>query len=230
LDTSPILNFEWHIPNLLATGGKPDTMPKLNWLINNGIENIVSLDPIPDLIHKAIFGQCGWMRVNREDAETNEDTRKDIARFIGGCLAFESPVFVHCSAGIKLSSGIVREFLLRKDQHIARYLALRANDLNHGDDFDWFRGHSAFCGDRLNKAISSLERMMSSDNPDISGSSADTLIELMEHAGGDNCFNQEGIKALKRLLPKASKIVFAQSPKFKKQVREIIAQFKAVTK
>lgn len=222
----PLLNFQWHIPDQLATGGKPDTDEKLDWLISQGFRCIVSLEAIPDSIRSKLMSQrisCS-MTFCDEDEPMDPESQKHLFEFIAEHILNGYPVYVHCSASIKRSPQFINEYLSQAQKALMDYLAKRANDLNHGDDFDWVRGHIAFDGDQINRAIAALEKALNSNNAEIRLTAADTLVELIEHAD-HNCFNTQAIVNLKRLKPKVLRIVFQLNPKFQGKYREIFTRF-----
>lgn len=222
----PLLNFQWHIPNQLATGGKPDTDEKLDWLISRGFRCIVSLEGIPDSIESKLRSQCiGYSMIHcEEDEPMDPRSQKDVFEFVAEHILRGDLVYVHCSAGIKRSPQFVREYLSQAQEALMDYLAKRANDLNHGDSFDWIRGHSAFYGDQIDKAITALKNALDSKSAEIRLTAADTLAELMEHAD-HGCFNNQAITALGRLVPRVRRLVYQLNPRHQGKYREIFTRF-----
>lgn len=49
-------NFVWHLPGLLATGGKPLSSYQVQWLKEQGFQVVVSLEAMPDSCARLIKG------------------------------------------------------------------------------------------------------------------------------------------------------------------------------
>ena len=112
-----VLNFEWRIPDQLATGGKPSYQEQLKWLLSKGFGAIVSLEPVPDIIVNEI-AQNGLDHLRLDidddsdnDAEISPEDWQNFCQFLLKNLGEGKIVFVHCSAGIKRSPLLVRRFL-----------------------------------------------------------------------------------------------------------------------
>ncbi len=115
------LNFEWRLPSLIATGGKPSHPQQLDWLEKQNILAIISLEPIPDEIRELISEDClSWLEIDLDQYGSDEEF--DVNRlppgvwqkfkdFIDQSLFLERPVYVHCSAGISRSVKMVRRYL-----------------------------------------------------------------------------------------------------------------------
>lgn len=122
-----IWNFQWHIPGLLATGGKPYLPQHLTWLQDQGIKAIVSLDPIPDQTLRAItLAQIPWFGIDLDDYEERKNdfeirlvprvVIEEFYEFVQLNISLERPVLVHCGAGIKrsvqMTKMIVRQIVI----------------------------------------------------------------------------------------------------------------------
>lgn len=219
------LNFtEYGEEKLLASGGKPDSDSKLDWLISQGFMAIVSLDLIPDNITKRILS-LPLSYCLKETDEDDDPPIKETADFIASHILYECRVFVHCDAGITRSPRLIRAFIHKQDFYITKYLGRRANDLNHGDGFDWMRGHNAFYGERLLRSVSFLEKTLVVESNEIRLEAAKTLIELMEHID-HGCFDASSFVKLRELKEPVFEIAFRLNPTYAKNYQEILVRLR----
>jgi len=216
-------NLKWH-DELLATGGMINNLDRFAWLTENNISCVISLDEYPDFIGKKM-SEAHMSQAFHLVTEVGEPPIEELSDFIAGHIVDERKVYIHCSAGASRSPKLARAFMAKKDFYIARYLAKRANDLNHGDDFDWMRGHCAFSGDTLGKAISALEKGLESEDEKTLFYASDTLIELMEHATFDTCFDSHSVQRLRDLTSKALGVAIKVNPKHTDAYIEILNRF-----
>ena len=115
------LNFKWHIPGLLATGGKTDTHEKLDWIILEGFSRIVVLEPIPNEIWQRIVKEGISLSININKKKTIRRSRMRPSLLPGGIL-HEEKVYIQCSTGAARSQGLARAFMEKRDLYIAKYL------------------------------------------------------------------------------------------------------------
>lgn len=117
MSDSVVLNFHWHIPGRLATGGKPSRVAQVEWLKGEGIRAIVSLEAIPqavsDKIREEEMNHLMLPVEEWREAVRDPETWGPFFRFVYANLQSGKPVFVHCSAGIRRSVSMVEEFLRR---------------------------------------------------------------------------------------------------------------------
>jgi hypothetical protein len=115
MNTFPVLNFRWHIPGMLATGGKPSRIEQLHWLCQQGIRAILSLELIPE----SVIAEIKVRGINHiyipcfeyEDVAHDPEAWNSFSRFIFANIQAGNPVFVHCSAGIRRSVRLVERYL-----------------------------------------------------------------------------------------------------------------------
>lgn len=192
------LNFEWHILDLLATGGKIDADEKLDYLLSQEFSCFIILEATP----KGILKRIQEARVNCaiHPVEEDEDPPiEELSDFIASNVFDGRKTIITCSGGIKRSCQLARAFVANKEEYIVQYISRRVNDLNYGDSSDWYRGHSAFAGDSLNKAIITLHNGLYSCDKDVRFTCATSLIELMKHASSCGCFDGESLLMLREL-------------------------------
>lgn len=207
---NPLLNFRWH-KGILATGGKPDTADKVNWLIGQGFGCVVSLESIPNNeTSKKLYSELDYSTnyLSEEDVGALDSCKclKDFGalgklrmfEFIAQEILHDTPVYIHCSAGINRSRRVAEIFTYYQRLFTVHYIALRANDLEHGDDWDWIRGHEAFSGDMINDAIDVLEEAVTSTDKESCSIATCALTELTAHLRHE-CFNKRATEKLQRL-------------------------------
>lgn len=219
------LNLKWH-DNIIATGGMIDTLEKFEWLVTNNIGCVISLCDYPDFIRKKM-SEAHMSQAFRKVYENDSPPIEGLSDFIAGHVVDDCKIYIHCNAGANRSPKLARAFLAKKELFIVKYLAKRANDLNHGDDFDWTRGHSAFSGDTLGRAISVLEDGLDSQDEKTLFYSADTLIELMEHAD-HGCFDVGSVQRLKGLCSRVLEVLLQTNPENTDEYIEILNRFNPV--
>jgi len=115
MSVCPVLNFKWHVPRVLATGGKPSRVEQLNWLRQQGIKAVLSLELIPDSIIAEIrASDMNHLYIpcpDYEDVAYDPEAWGSFSRFILANTLSGKPVFVHCSAGIRRSVRLVERYL-----------------------------------------------------------------------------------------------------------------------
>jgi protein tyrosine phosphatase (PTP) superfamily phosphohydrolase (DUF442 family) len=115
MPTAAVLNFHWHVPGEMATGGKPSRSEQLDWLREQGIRAIVSLEAIPETVvgevRKAGLNYLYLPAADYEDVLHDPEAWGRFCRFIHANRAAGKPVFVHCSAGIRRSVRLVERYL-----------------------------------------------------------------------------------------------------------------------
>ena len=90
--------------------------------------------------------------------------------------------------------------------------------------WDHLRGHWAFEDDRLSRAISFLGSTLESEDEEAQLEGADTLIEIMEHAG-HGCFDSESMHRLNGLKQRALELSIKLNPKYTVAYLEIVNDF-----
>lgn len=76
MERCPLLNFKWHLPNQLATSGKPSYPGQLDWIVGQGFKAIVSLEAIPDLITNQIVEKgIHHLHFDTDDSSFDPDDR-----------------------------------------------------------------------------------------------------------------------------------------------------------
>ena len=224
----PLPNFAWKMEGLLAVGDVPDSTEALDWLLAQGFRAVVSLGKISaNLTEQIMKSGIGYYCVKWNEAQ-KDSYIVDIMEYIASCFYCQEPVYICCSNGNEIASGIAEGFVAQKDLHIVNYLGLRANDLNHGDDFDWTRGHAAFYGHNIYQAICALTAALSNPNPEIQFAAADTLTELMEHVG-HGCFPQAAVQALVKVRTDVQDIVLKRNPEYQAAYEDIFRRFDKLT-
>ncbi len=220
------LNFKWHLPGLLATGGNTDTHEKLDWILSEGFSCIVVLEAVPDEIRQRFVRESISHSIHIVKEKDDPPVRK-LAGFIAGGLLHDRKVYIQCSTGAARSQGLARAFVEQCDLHMANYLGRRANDLNHGDIWDSARGHEAFAGIGLKRAISFLTSTLESEDEAVQLAGADTLVELMEHAD-HGCFDSGSMHRLNGLKQRALELSIRLNPKYTETYYSIVNQFTRV--
>lgn len=221
-----LLNFMWHIPGLLATGGKTDTHEKLDWILSEGFSCIVVLEAVPDEIRQRLARESISHSIHIVN-EKDDPPVKKLAWFIARGLLHDQKVYIQCSNGAVRSQGLVRAFAGQCELHMANYLGRRANDLNHGDMWDSARGHEAFAGIGLKRAISFLTSTLESEDEEVQLAGADTLVEIMEHAD-HGCFDSGSMHRLYGLKQRALESSIRLNPKHTETYYRIVNQFTRV--
>jgi hypothetical protein len=220
----PLLNFAWITEGLVAVGDEPSSDEKMNWLLMQGFQAVVSLgqrsNSVTDQIMKS---RIGFYFYNITD-EKKDSSDSGIMKFMATHFLCQAPVYIFSSVGIEFASGIAKEFMAHKDLHIVNYLSLRADDLNHGDEHDWIRGHEAFHGNNIYQAINALIIALSNDSSKIQLLAADTLIELMEHTD-HGCFPKAAVKALTSVRVEVQNIVFKYNPEYRNTYEKTFQHF-----
>jgi hypothetical protein len=222
LQEIPLTNFSWITEGLLAVGDAPSSEEKMDWLLKQGFEAIVapgySPDNVMDLIRKArlsyFFGS--WRK-------------PEIMEYLASHFYRREPIYIFGNSGAEPAFDVAKEFVAQQDLHVVNYLSARANDLNHGDDYDWRRGHEAFHGGNIHQAIYALIMGMSNQNEETRLAAADTLAELMEHAG-HGCFPGAAVEALRNVRSEVEDIVLNLNPKFQSAYEKIFESFDRQTK
>lgn len=113
--SNPVLNFRWHVPCEISTGGKPSRVEQLHWLHEQGIRAIISLETVPD----AVLAEIEKLGINHllmpiqdyDDVLYDPEEWGRFSRFIHANVHSGRPVFVHCSAGIRRSVRLVEQYL-----------------------------------------------------------------------------------------------------------------------
>ena len=214
------LNLKWHIPGLLATGGKTDTHEKLDWVISEGFSRIVVLEPIPTEIWERFVIEGNSLSLNIVKEE-GDPPIKDEAEFIATGILHKEKVYIQCSTGAARSQGLARAFMEKCDLYIIKYLADRVDDLKRGDLWDHIRGNWAFDGDRMSRAISFLGSTLESEDEEVQLKGAVTLIELMD----SGCFDSESMHMLNELKQRTLELSIKRNPKYTEDYKKIVNNF-----
>lgn len=121
-DTEPLLNFRWHLPGRLASGGKPSRPAHVAWLVAAGFRAVVSLEAVPDAVSDALdAGRIAHLPLadDASDDGLSPAQQEALRAFIADHLARGDAVLVHCSAGIRRSVRACEEFLAYEDHGAA---------------------------------------------------------------------------------------------------------------
>lgn len=195
---SPLPNFQWHIPNLLATGMTPRCEEDIDWLMNIGISCVVSFVPMS---HKC-FTRMTKLRRDSRGLLCHIGSYRDHEEFLPNNLEqvaknifYLQPVYIHCGNGVKYSPKFAQQCIESAPLPLLRWLDKRANDLNYGDLDDWARGHYAYHGSRIDRAITVIENALNSTNEEAIIVASSVLVNLFKHIP-DKCF---GISAEHRI-------------------------------
>ncbi len=112
-------------------------------------------------------------------------------------------------------------------KEIVSEVADRANDLNVGDDFDWFRGHNSFGGEGLKQSVEIILSALNNEDSKIRKFAGWALFELFDHLD-HKCYEISGHFALKE-APQKLKIAIKKE-KDEKVLKVFNKAIKAVKK
>ena len=229
--STPLPGFAWIMEGRLAVADVPSSKAHINWLLLHGFQVVVSLGTISRSMELEIADPLIIFLSEDWDARPDERSIELVMEFIEPYFRSLSPVCVFSSLGVEAAADIAKKFVARNDPQseasvraLVEHLARRANDLNHGDMFDWDRGHEAFCDAKIDLAMSTLTSALSSTDPDTQLAAADTLVEVMEHVGHD-CFPQATVRALVEVRAEVQDIVLRLNPKQRPAYETIFRQF-----
>lgn len=111
----PVINFRWHIPGQLATGGKPSAIEQLDWLQEQGIQAIVSLVHVSEKVEAEIkargINHLSMPIPDYEDATYDPYVWGEFSRFIYANIYSGKAVYVHCNAGVRRSVRLVERYI-----------------------------------------------------------------------------------------------------------------------
>lgn len=117
---STVVNFKWHIPGRLATGGKPSCVEQIEWLREQGIQAIVSLVLIPEAvvskIESAGINYLSMPISDYDDVMYDPYAWGEFSRFIHANIHSGKAVFVHCNAGYRRSVRLVEKYIVKREE------------------------------------------------------------------------------------------------------------------
>ena len=202
-------NLEWH-DDLLATGGMIKDLETFDWLIENGFSCVVSLDDFPDFIKKKM-SEAHLSQAFHFVSGVSDPPIEELSDFIASHIVEGRKVYIHCNAGANRSPKLARAFMAKREFYIVSFLRKRAEDLNHGDEQDFWRGHMTYNGENTLKAIALLDKGLASEEDKILFYSADALIELIDHTD-HGCFDHNSKEAMKVLCSRVLEVLLRENP------------------
>ncbi len=207
-------DFLWIKPGLFAAGKVPAGDEYMGRLSRQGFTALLALgEPSQNAKERILkYGLdiclCG---VHPKTEAAVDDT---VMTFPGSHFFRRQPVYVCSSHGVKMAVRTVNLFLEKRDLYTAKFLRRRANDLNHGDQFDWIRGHQAFEGALIDDAVNFPVAAPANPHEETQLTAADAITELADHAD-HGCFTVSAVKTIQNVLQDVQNIVLKNNPGYR---------------
>ena len=231
----PIINYTQR-SSCLYTGGKIDTTEKYQW-IKEHHNCIVSLEDIPDCFEKIIRESYGprYASFDRYSVEEKPLARKSVCEYIAEGQAKDRSIFMHCSAGSRLSPQLAAEYLREEDLHLNRYYNEMANQLNVPHQFldysaNFVEAALAFYNpERTSDVIDKLSQYIESQDSAVKRLAQDTVFALTVYQIKTDNFRLTNHNKLAELAPKVSEALKLLHPEKKKWYDQTIGQIRPQT-
>lgn len=211
--SSDATEMSWIGDGVLAVGPCPSSALEWDRLADRGFASAVVLrDGLTPTEASARIGTVFELR--------NDDPRGLIADRIEDAMCAGLPTCVCSDRGLDVASRVARDFAEGTSLDAVERVYADARNLNAGDEFDWVNGHADFGGERGNSRIRMLIGTLAHPNARTLLNAADTLAEIMDHAG-HGCFGREKLELLERVQPAVEHIVTRLNPGQLRQYRSI---------